>query len=90
MVLVTKLLKRTVGEDNKKTEMFMTANRSVNTGLTASAVVSVSEPRILPNASKSLIIARAGSGAQQCSVPLSSAIPTESPVLSGSRLVVVL
>ncbi|KAF2438209.1 hypothetical protein P171DRAFT_467372 [Karstenula rhodostoma CBS 690.94] len=40
MVLVTKLLKRTVGEDNKKTEIFMTANRSVNTGLTASAVVS--------------------------------------------------
>lgn len=43
MVLVTRLLKRTVGEDNKKTEMFMTANRSVNTGLTASAVVSVSQ-----------------------------------------------
>lgn len=60
MVFVTKLLKRTVGEDNKKTEMyvsrtcysitfclttpldrFMTANRSVNTGLTTSAVVSV-------------------------------------------------
>src|SRR6186713_2596878 len=40
MVFVTKLLKRTVGEDNRKTEMFMTANRSVNTGLTASAVVS--------------------------------------------------
>ncbi|KAL5452691.1 hypothetical protein PMIN06_005875 [Paraphaeosphaeria minitans] len=40
MVVVTRLLKRTVGEDNKKTEMFMTANRSVNTGLTASAVVS--------------------------------------------------
>jgi hypothetical protein len=58
MVLVTRLLKRTVGEDNKKTEMyvrgqqsidfltnhafrFMTANRSVKTGLTASAVISV-------------------------------------------------
>ncbi|ORY09164.1 Sodium:solute symporter family-domain-containing protein [Clohesyomyces aquaticus] len=41
MVFVTKLLKRTVGEDNKKTEMFMTANRSVRPGLTASAVVSV-------------------------------------------------
>lgn len=41
MVFLTKLLKRTVGEDNKKTEMFMTANRSVRTGLTASAVVSV-------------------------------------------------
>ncbi|KAK3315878.1 urea active transporter [Apodospora peruviana] len=40
MVFVTKLLKRTVGEDNEKTEMFMTANRSVTTGLTASAVVS--------------------------------------------------
>ncbi|OCK80019.1 urea active transporter [Lepidopterella palustris CBS 459.81] len=40
MIFVTRLLKRTVGEDNEKTEMFMTANRSVNTGLTASAVVS--------------------------------------------------
>ncbi|KAF2704123.1 urea active transporter [Pleomassaria siparia CBS 279.74] len=40
MIFVTRLLKRTVGEDNRKTEMFMTANRSVNTGLTASAVVS--------------------------------------------------
>ncbi|KAF2122068.1 Sodium:solute symporter family-domain-containing protein [Lophiotrema nucula] len=40
MVFLTKLLKRTVGEDNKKTEMFMTANRTVRTGLTASAVVS--------------------------------------------------
>ncbi|GLA77395.1 hypothetical protein AtubIFM55763_009577 [Aspergillus tubingensis] len=28
------------GEDNKKTEMFMTANRTVRTGLTASAVIS--------------------------------------------------
>lgn len=60
MVFLTKLLKRTVGEDNKHTEMFMTgrvllhvsapkltgkqANRSVRTGLTASAVVSVSSP----------------------------------------------
>ena len=40
MVFLTKLLKRTVGEDNKKTEMFMTANRTVRPGLTASAVVS--------------------------------------------------
>ncbi|KAK3319659.1 urea active transporter [Cercophora scortea] len=40
MILVTQLLKRTSGEDNTKTEMFMTANRSVTTGLTASAVVS--------------------------------------------------
>ncbi|KAE9994038.1 hypothetical protein EG327_001771 [Venturia inaequalis] len=40
MVFVTRLLKETVGEDNEKTEMFMTANRSVRTGLTASAVVS--------------------------------------------------
>ena len=40
MVLVTKILKRTVGEDNRKTEMFMTANRSVRTGLAASAVIS--------------------------------------------------
>ncbi|KAI9801775.1 MAG: hypothetical protein M1825_003147 [Sarcosagium campestre] len=28
MIFVTKLMKRTVGEDNAKTEMFMTANRS--------------------------------------------------------------
>ncbi|KAJ5905070.1 uncharacterized protein N7473_001986 [Penicillium subrubescens] len=40
MMLVTKILKKTTGEDNKKTEMFMTANRSVRTGLTASAVIS--------------------------------------------------
>jgi hypothetical protein len=63
MMLVTKVLKKTTGEDNKKTEMygpilppililspipiltsnrFMTANRAVGTGLTASAVISVS------------------------------------------------
>lgn len=40
MVLVTRMLKKTVGEDNTKTEMFLTANRSVRTGLTASAVIS--------------------------------------------------
>lgn len=40
MVFVTHILKRTIGEDNKTTEMFMTANRSVGTGLTASAVIS--------------------------------------------------
>ncbi|KAI1073620.1 urea active transporter [Whalleya microplaca] len=40
MVFITKLLQRVVGEDNRKTEMFMTANRSVRTGLTTSAVVS--------------------------------------------------
>ncbi|KAF3389606.1 hypothetical protein F1880_004471 [Penicillium rolfsii] len=40
MMVVTKILKKTTGEDNKKTEMFMTANRSVRTGLTASAVIS--------------------------------------------------
>ncbi|KAL4901249.1 hypothetical protein BDW74DRAFT_182101 [Aspergillus multicolor] len=40
MMLVTKVLKKTTGEDNKKTEMFMTANRTVRTGLTASAVIS--------------------------------------------------
>ncbi|KAL4916121.1 Sodium:solute symporter family-domain-containing protein [Aspergillus aurantiobrunneus] len=40
MMLVTKALKKTAGEDNKKTEMFMTANRTVRTGLTASAVIS--------------------------------------------------
>ncbi|OGE55829.1 hypothetical protein PENARI_c004G00772 [Penicillium arizonense] len=37
MMLITKVLKKTTGEDNKKTEMFMTANRTVRTGLTASA-----------------------------------------------------
>ncbi|GME48069.1 Urea active transporter [Neofusicoccum parvum] len=40
MVIVTKILKRTVGEDNEKTEVFMTANRSVTRGLTSSAVIS--------------------------------------------------
>jgi urea-proton symporter len=40
MVFVTHILKKTIGEDNKATEMFMTANRSVGTGLTASAVIS--------------------------------------------------
>ncbi|KAH8703158.1 putative urea active transporter [Talaromyces proteolyticus] len=40
MMLITRLLSKTIGEDNKKTEMFMTANRTVRTGLTASAVVS--------------------------------------------------
>ncbi|QKX59484.1 uncharacterized protein TRUGW13939_06618 [Talaromyces rugulosus] len=40
MMFITRLLNRTIGEDNKKTEMFMTANRTVRTGLTASAVVS--------------------------------------------------
>ncbi|KAM0321566.1 hypothetical protein ACHAQA_010056 [Verticillium albo-atrum] len=40
MIGVTQILKKTVGEDNKKTEMFITANRSVSTGLTSSAVIS--------------------------------------------------
>ncbi|KAH7063061.1 Sodium:solute symporter family-domain-containing protein [Macrophomina phaseolina] len=40
MVIVTRILKRTVGEDNEKTEVFMTANRSVTRGLTSSAVIS--------------------------------------------------
>ncbi|PLB46514.1 Na+/solute symporter [Aspergillus steynii IBT 23096] len=40
MMLITRVLKRTTGEDNRKTEMFMTANRTVRTGLTASAVIS--------------------------------------------------
>ncbi|KAJ6014835.1 hypothetical protein N7540_009426 [Penicillium herquei] len=40
MMLITKILKKTTGEDNRKTEMFMTANRTVRTGLTASAVIS--------------------------------------------------
>ncbi|GAQ10211.1 probable urea active transporter 1 [Aspergillus lentulus] len=40
MMVITKILKRTAGEDNKRTEMFMTANRTVRTGLTASAVIS--------------------------------------------------
>jgi len=40
MVFATYVLKKTAGEDNRKTEMFMTANRSVRTGLTTSAVVS--------------------------------------------------
>lgn len=40
MILVTYILKRTAGEDNATTEMFMTANRRVGTGLTTSAVIS--------------------------------------------------
>jgi Na+/proline symporter len=40
MMFLTHVLKKTVGEDNKTTEMFMTANRSVGTGLTSSAVIS--------------------------------------------------
>lgn len=40
MILVTHILKKTAGEDNKTTEMFMTANRRVGTGLTSSAVIS--------------------------------------------------
>ncbi|USP82193.1 urea active transporter [Curvularia clavata] len=40
MIFVTRLLKKTVGEDNKKTEMFMAANRNVRTGLATSAVIS--------------------------------------------------
>ncbi len=40
MIFVTHVLKKTAGEDNRTTEMFMTANRSVRTGLTASAVIS--------------------------------------------------
>ncbi|PWY74168.1 Na+/solute symporter [Aspergillus eucalypticola CBS 122712] len=40
MMVITRILKKTTGEDNRKTEMFMTANRTVRTGLTASAVIS--------------------------------------------------
>lgn len=40
MMVTTRVLKRTAGEDNGTTEMFMTANRKVGTGLTASAVIS--------------------------------------------------
>ncbi|SPO07032.1 probable DUR3 - Urea permease [Cephalotrichum gorgonifer] len=40
MMGITRILKKTVGEDNRKTEMFMTANRTINTGLTSSAVIS--------------------------------------------------
>lgn len=40
MILVTHILRKTAGEDNRTTEMFMTANRRVGTGLTASAVIS--------------------------------------------------
>ncbi|KAJ5125224.1 hypothetical protein N7526_007401 [Penicillium atrosanguineum] len=40
MMIITKVLKKTAGEDNEKTEMFMTANRTVRTGLTSSAVIS--------------------------------------------------
>ncbi|OJJ02653.1 hypothetical protein ASPVEDRAFT_53289 [Aspergillus versicolor CBS 583.65] len=40
MMAVTRILKRTVGEDNSKIETFMVADRRVSTGLVASAVVS--------------------------------------------------
>jgi hypothetical protein len=40
MMVLTHVLKKTAGEDNRTTEMFITANRSVGRGLTASAVVS--------------------------------------------------
>ncbi|KAF4766419.1 hypothetical protein HAV15_010884 [Penicillium sp. str.  len=40
MMLVTKALKSTVGEDNSNAETFIVANRRVGTGLVASAVVS--------------------------------------------------
>lgn len=40
MIAVTHVLRKTAGEDNRTTEMFMTANRRVGTGLTASAVIS--------------------------------------------------
>ncbi|KAJ3550163.1 hypothetical protein NM208_g124 [Fusarium decemcellulare] len=40
MILVTKFLQRFLGERSDRSEMFMVANRSVGTGLTASAVVS--------------------------------------------------
>ena len=72
MVFVTRVLKKTVGEDNEKTEMFMTANRSVRTGLTASAVVSVS---FLPIPRDELcrlqFLPSPGYGVLQCLGPLS-------------------
>ncbi|KEZ43939.1 putative urea active transporter 1 [Scedosporium apiospermum] len=40
MIGITRVLKRTIGEDNRKTEMFITANRTIKTGLTSSAVIS--------------------------------------------------
>lgn len=39
MMATTRLLKQTVGEDSNTTEMFIAANRSVGTGLTASAII---------------------------------------------------
>ncbi|KAJ5789174.1 uncharacterized protein N7518_006185 [Penicillium psychrosexuale] len=40
MVFTTRALKKVFGEDSNTTETFMVANRSVGTGLTASAVIS--------------------------------------------------
>ncbi|KAL7802975.1 Na+/solute symporter [Trichoderma afarasin] len=40
MIGITRLLKKTLNEDNANVETFMVANRSVGTGLVASAVVS--------------------------------------------------
>lgn len=39
MVFVTRALKSSFGEDNISTETFMVANRTIGTGLTASAVI---------------------------------------------------
>lgn len=40
MLFVTRGLRNKLGEDNRTSEMFMVANRSVRPGLTASAVIS--------------------------------------------------
>lgn len=40
MLFVTKILKQKLGGDNRSSEMFMVTNRSISTGLTASAVIS--------------------------------------------------
>ncbi|KAK7548417.1 SSS family solute:Na+ symporter [Phyllosticta citricarpa] len=40
MVCATRALKHSFGEDNRTTETFMVANRTIGTGLTASAVIS--------------------------------------------------
>ncbi|KAF2638663.1 SSS family solute:Na+ symporter [Massarina eburnea CBS 473.64] len=40
MIFVTRALKSAFGEDNKSTETFMVVNRTISTGLTASALIS--------------------------------------------------
>lgn len=106
MMFTTRLLNKTLGEDNTKTEMyayrtlledlhlcrinltfdrFMTANRTVRTGLTASAVVSVcflSRQLHIPDSETDTC--SPGFGPLRSSAPVSSDTTTAWPARSGS------